>query len=45
MPERLRLGRPARELSAETAAWSTITQICEGINQMQRIFMARQLLK
>jgi alkylation response protein AidB-like acyl-CoA dehydrogenase len=32
-------------LPAETAARSTITQICEGTNQIQRMVMARQLLK
>ena len=30
---------------AETATWSTITQIYEGTNQIQRVVMARQLLK
>ncbi|HWG61468.1 MAG TPA: acyl-CoA dehydrogenase family protein [Streptosporangiaceae bacterium] len=30
---------------AETARWSTITQIYEGTNQIQRMVMARQLLK
>jgi len=30
---------------AETAAGSTITQICEGTNQIQRMVMARQLLQ
>jgi hypothetical protein len=29
----------------ETARWSTITQTCEGTNQIQRMVMARQLLK
>ena len=38
-------GRPARDLPAETARWSTITQIYEGTNQIQRMVMARQLLK
>ena len=28
----------------ETARWSTITQIYEGTNQIQRMVMARQLL-
>jgi len=28
-----------------TARWSTITQIYEGTNQIQRIVMARQVLK
>ena len=32
-------------LPAETAIWSTITQIYEGTNQIQRMVMARQLLK
>jgi alkylation response protein AidB-like acyl-CoA dehydrogenase len=35
----------ARHLPAETARWSTITQIYEGTNQIQRVVMARQLLK
>jgi alkylation response protein AidB-like acyl-CoA dehydrogenase len=38
-------GHPARDLPAETARWSTITQIYEGTNQIQRMVMARQLLK
>jgi alkylation response protein AidB-like acyl-CoA dehydrogenase len=38
-------GYPARRLPAETAHWSTITQIYEGTNQIQRVVMARQLLK
>jgi alkylation response protein AidB-like acyl-CoA dehydrogenase len=38
-------GQSARRLPAETARWSTITQIYEGTNQIQRIVMARQLLK
>jgi alkylation response protein AidB-like acyl-CoA dehydrogenase len=38
-------GHPARDLLAETARWSTITQIYEGTNQIQRVVMARQLLK
>jgi alkylation response protein AidB-like acyl-CoA dehydrogenase len=38
-------GRPARHLPAETAARSTTTQIYEGTNQIQRMVMARQLLK
>ena len=29
----------------ETARWSTITQVNEGTNQIQRMVMARQLLK
>ena len=36
---------PARHLPAETAPRSTITQIYEGTNQIQRMVMARQLLK
>jgi hypothetical protein len=35
----------ARRLPAETAPKSTITQIYEGTNQIQRVVMARQLLK
>jgi alkylation response protein AidB-like acyl-CoA dehydrogenase len=38
-------GHPARDLPAETATRSTITQIYEGTNQIQRMVMARQLLK
>jgi acyl-CoA dehydrogenase-like protein len=38
-------GHPARDVPAETARWSTITQIYEGTNQIQRMVMARQLLK
>jgi alkylation response protein AidB-like acyl-CoA dehydrogenase len=38
-------GDPARRLPAETARRSTITQIYEGTNQIQRMVMARQLLK
>jgi hypothetical protein len=38
-------GHPACDLPAETARWSTITQIYEGTNQIQRVVMARQLLK
>jgi alkylation response protein AidB-like acyl-CoA dehydrogenase len=37
--------RPMCQLPAETARWSTITQIYEGTNQIQRVVMARQLLK
>jgi alkylation response protein AidB-like acyl-CoA dehydrogenase len=37
--------RPTGHLPAETAPWSTITQIYEGTNQIQRMVMARQLLK
>jgi alkylation response protein AidB-like acyl-CoA dehydrogenase len=36
---------PAGRLPAETATWSMITQIYEGTNQIQRMVMARQLLK
>jgi len=32
-------------LPAETARWSTITQIYEGTNQIQRVVMARELLQ
>jgi alkylation response protein AidB-like acyl-CoA dehydrogenase len=35
----------ACHLPAETARWSTITQIYEGTNQIQRVVMARQILK
>jgi alkylation response protein AidB-like acyl-CoA dehydrogenase len=38
-------GHLARDLPAETVRWSTITQIYEGTNQIQRVVMARQLLK
>ena len=38
-------GHLARDPPAETAARSTITQIYEGTNQIQRMVMARQLLK
>jgi alkylation response protein AidB-like acyl-CoA dehydrogenase len=38
-------GHPAGQLPAETAIRSTITQIYEGTNQIQRMVMARQLLK
>jgi alkylation response protein AidB-like acyl-CoA dehydrogenase len=38
-------GYPTSYLPAETARWSTITQIYEGTNQIQRVVMARQLLK
>jgi hypothetical protein len=34
-------GRPTRRLAAETASRSTITQIYEGTNQIQRMVMAR----
>jgi alkylation response protein AidB-like acyl-CoA dehydrogenase len=36
---------PSGHLPAETARWFTITQIYEGTNQIQRVVMARQLLK
>jgi alkylation response protein AidB-like acyl-CoA dehydrogenase len=36
--------RPLGHLPAETAIRSTITQIYEGTNQIQRMVMARQLL-
>jgi alkylation response protein AidB-like acyl-CoA dehydrogenase len=36
---------PTGHLPAETAPRSTITQIYEGTNQIQRMVMARQLLK
>ncbi|HXZ72082.1 MAG TPA: hypothetical protein VEH31_14620 [Streptosporangiaceae bacterium] len=35
----------ARYLPAETGRGSMITQIYEGTNQIQRVVMARQLLK
>jgi alkylation response protein AidB-like acyl-CoA dehydrogenase len=35
----------ARRLLGETGRRSTITQIYEGTNQIQRVVMARQLLK
>jgi alkylation response protein AidB-like acyl-CoA dehydrogenase len=38
-------GHPKCHLPAETARRSTITQIYEGTNQIQRMVMARQLLK
>jgi alkylation response protein AidB-like acyl-CoA dehydrogenase len=41
----LALHPPTRQLPAETARWSTITQIYEGTSQIQRMVMARQLLK
>ncbi len=37
--------RPSCYLPAETAPGSTITQIYEGTNQIQRMVIARQLLK
>jgi alkylation response protein AidB-like acyl-CoA dehydrogenase len=36
---------PTCRLPAETVRWSTITQIYEGTNQIQRMVIARQLLK
>jgi len=38
-------GQPTCHLPAKIAHWSTITQIYEGTNQVQRMVMARQLLK
>jgi alkylation response protein AidB-like acyl-CoA dehydrogenase len=38
-------GRSTSHLPAETARWSAITQIYEGTNQIQRVVMARQLLR
>ena len=38
-------GLHERDLPAETANRSTTTQIYEGTNQIQRMVMARQLLK
>ena len=38
-------GHPARDLPAGTAVRSTITQIYEGTDQIQRVVIARQLLK
>ncbi|HEX9354407.1 MAG TPA: acyl-CoA dehydrogenase family protein [Streptosporangiaceae bacterium] len=38
-------GCSAHHLAAETACRSTITQIYEGTNQIQRMVIARQLLK
>jgi alkylation response protein AidB-like acyl-CoA dehydrogenase len=38
-------GHSVCHLPAETAARSTTTQIYEGTNQIQRVVMARQLLK
>jgi hypothetical protein len=37
--------QPTGHLPAETAIRSTITQIYEDTNQIQRMVMARQLLK
>jgi alkylation response protein AidB-like acyl-CoA dehydrogenase len=36
---------PAGHLPAETARWSTITQIYEGTNQIQRNVIASELIK
>jgi alkylation response protein AidB-like acyl-CoA dehydrogenase len=41
----LTYGHPAPGLPAETAVRSTITQIYEGTNQIQRMVIARQLLQ
>jgi len=41
----LTYGHAVRDLPAQTAVRSTITQIYEGTNQIQRVVMARQLLK
>ena len=41
----LTLGCSARDLPAGTANRSTTTQIYEGTNQIQRMVMARPLLK
>jgi alkylation response protein AidB-like acyl-CoA dehydrogenase len=41
----LTLQLAAGHLPAETARRSTTTQIYEGTNQIQRVVMARQLLK
>jgi hypothetical protein len=38
-------GGVARDLPAETARWSTITQIFEGINQTQRLVISRDLAR
>jgi alkylation response protein AidB-like acyl-CoA dehydrogenase len=38
-------GYLTRRLPAKTVRRSTITQIYEGTNQIQRMVMARQLLK
>jgi alkylation response protein AidB-like acyl-CoA dehydrogenase len=35
----------AAQRRERTARWSAITQIYEGTNQIQRMVMARQLLK
>jgi alkylation response protein AidB-like acyl-CoA dehydrogenase len=37
--------RTARDLPAETARWSTIMQIFEGTNQIQRLVISRDLAK
>jgi hypothetical protein len=36
---------PVRDLPADTVTRPTTTQIYEGTNQIQRVVMARQLLK
>jgi hypothetical protein len=41
----LTYGRMAFDLPAETASRSTITQICEGTSQIQRMVLAGQFLK
>jgi hypothetical protein len=41
----LTYSRSMRDLPAKTANRSTTTQIYEGTNQIQRMVMARQLLK
>jgi alkylation response protein AidB-like acyl-CoA dehydrogenase len=41
----LAYGRPTYHLPAETANPSTATQIYDGTNRIQRMVMARQLLK
>jgi alkylation response protein AidB-like acyl-CoA dehydrogenase len=38
-------GHPVRDLPAETARWSTITQIYEGTNQIELMVIARRWLK
>ena len=43
--ESVLIPRPICYLPAETATGSRITQIYEGTNQIQRMVMARQLLK
>lgn len=41
----LTCGQPEPDLPAETARWSTITQIYQGTYQIQRMVLALQLLK